>query len=616
MSSGSTGAGPARTARYVPGAGNVVVRGDVLVALPYAPAERSAAVWDALDGAAGVMDALQVLSSTFDAGLAALPPFAVVVLTSGGRAHVLVRGDVEVRVDGHDGPTELHGRDVSTWTERAVDGVDGVSVRLGTAGATSDDAPTTLPFVGGVVRAKAVSWGSTAWTQAAGRPSDAAATAAALRLSEPTEPPAEEPAAPPSVQAAPAEDAPRTSPAAAPELPALVTSVPGPGTASELTLAPMETLAPGFETVGSSADGVAPAGRAAEPAGVVGTPGDTPGQVGSPADDAAPAEPVPAESPADDALPAPDQPVADEYESLWETTIHRSVEEAAVRVDESDEEDEAAAAPALVSGVPRDFAAAPPPAPPAPAASATPASAASATPVSAASATPEPDAAAGPAADGPDGFDHDGHTVMGSSVADLRAVAAAAAAQLAASGDLPAFASRPDVAGPAAEQPVPGPPLVARACPSGHANPPSREHCASCGAPLSGQTQTVARPPLGRVRVSSGEGGDAQVFPLDRPLVVGRRPRSPKGAAGGGDSALHRIVTVPSPQQDISRSHVEVRLEGWNVLAVDLNTTNGTTLLRPGQSPLRMHPGDPQLVVSGDVVDLGDGVTLAFEEVP
>jgi pSer/pThr/pTyr-binding forkhead associated (FHA) protein len=75
-------------------------------------------------------------------------------------------------------------------------------------------------------------------------------------------------------------------------------------------------------------------------------------------------------------------------------------------------------------------------------------------------------------------------------------------------------------------------------------------------------------------------------------------------------------VSVPSPQQDISRSHVEVRLEGWHVLAVDLNTTNGTTLLRAGQPPLRMHPGEPVLVVSGDVVDLGDDVTLTFVDVP
>jgi len=603
--SGGTGATSARTARYVPGAGNVVLRGDVLVALPYAPAERSAAVWDALDGAAGVMDALQVLSSTFDAGLAALPPFAVVVQTSGGRAHVLVRGDVEVHVDGRDGSTELHGRDVSTWTERAVEGVDGVRVRLGASpvASTSGDGdaapPATLPLVGGVVRAKAVTWGSPTWAQDV---LGASAGASAASADAPEPEPALEPEAVPEAEPEPeasaggdgdddagsaagaAEPGPGDVPQAAP---GLVTAVPGlpafvptaPSTPadpvgsvvgtvevpSELTLAPMETIAPGGD-------------RAAEPASDVPVP-DLPVPAGS------------GEGTADDA--------GDDYQALWETTIHRSVEEAAVRLDESDEaaEGSGGAAPpdgaGLVSGVPQDLPAAP---------------------------------AASGAGDAPDGFDHDGQTVMGSSVADLRAVAAAAAAQLAASGELPAFSAPaaappgpPAASGTAVEQPVVGPQLVARLCVSGHANPPSRERCSVCGLALSGQTQPVARPALGRVRVTTGPGDDGAettVFPLDRPLVVGRRPRSPKGANQGGDGALHRIVTVPSPQQDISRSHVEVRLEGWNVLAVDLNTTNGTTLLRPGQSPLRMHPGDPLLVVSGDVVDLGDGVTLAFEDVP
>ena len=571
-----------RTARYVPGAGNVVLRGDVLVALPYAPAERAAAVWDALDGAAGVMDALQVLSGTFDAGLAALPPFAVVVLTSGGRAHVLVRGDVEVHVDGRDGRAELHGRDVSTWTERAVDGVDGVQVRLGASSGAAGDAeagPTTLPLVGGVVRAKAVVWGSPSWAQDADAAPEVAAEPSTADAPADDAPPTvdlakpapDEDAAPQADDEAGPGDVPQAVPGlvtAVPGLPAFVPTTPAPAVGeavatvavpSELTLAPMETIAPGADAPGTSApDAVGPAAEAAEP-------------------------------PVEDAVDG-----GDDYQSLWETTIHRSVEEAAVRVDESEESAEGApgAAPSagggLVSGVPQDL--------------------------------PSADAPADP--DGPDGFDHDGHTVMGSSVSDLRAVAAAAAAQLAASGELPAFSAPPAPpapTGPAAapgEQPVVGPQLVARLCVSGHANPPSRERCAVCGLALSGETQAVARPALGRVRVTIGEGGEPQVFPLDRPLVVGRRPRSPKNANQGGEGALHRIVTVPSPQQDISRSHVEVRLEGWNVLAVDLNTTNGTTLLRPGQSPLRMHPGDPLLVVSGDVVDLGDGVALAFEDVP
>lgn len=117
----------------------------------------------------------------------------------------------------------------------------------------------------------------------------------------------------------------------------------------------------------------------------------------------------------------------------------------------------------------------------------------------------------------------------------------------------------------------------------------------------------VVQGAAGRVRVSSG-----QVVTLDRTVIVGRRPRSTR--ASGAD--LPHLIAVESPQQDISRSHLEIRPEGDTVVVVDLHTTNGSTLLRPGADPLRLHPGEPTLVLSGDVVDLGDGVTVAFEDLP
>jgi len=113
------------------------------------------------------------------------------------------------------------------------------------------------------------------------------------------------------------------------------------------------------------------------------------------------------------------------------------------------------------------------------------------------------------------------------------------------------------------------------------------------------------RPPApGRVRVSTG-----QVLPLDRTVVIGRRPRSTR--VSGTD--LPHLVAVDSPQQDISRSHVELRVEGESIVATDLRTTNGTTLLRSGADPVRLHPGEGTVVVPGDVLDLGDGITVAIE---
>jgi hypothetical protein len=108
----------------------------------------------------------------------------------------------------------------------------------------------------------------------------------------------------------------------------------------------------------------------------------------------------------------------------------------------------------------------------------------------------------------------------------------------------------------------------------------------------------------GRVRLVSG-----QVVLLDRTVVVGRRPRSTRMV--GTD--LPHLIAVDSPQQDISRSHLELRVEGDAIVATDLHTTNGTTLVRSGADPVRLHPGEPTVVVPGDVLDLGDGQTLRVE---
>jgi hypothetical protein len=117
----------------------------------------------------------------------------------------------------------------------------------------------------------------------------------------------------------------------------------------------------------------------------------------------------------------------------------------------------------------------------------------------------------------------------------------------------------------------------------------------------------VAPGATGRIRVSTG-----QVVALDRTVIIGRRPRSTR--ASGAD--LPHLIAVESPQQDISRSHLEIRPEGDTVVVIDLHTTNGSTLLRPGADPIRLHPGEQTLVLSGDVVDLGDGVKVAFEDLP
>ena len=98
-------------------------------------------------------------------------------------------------------------------------------------------------------------------------------------------------------------------------------------------------------------------------------------------------------------------------------------------------------------------------------------------------------------------------------------------------------------------------------------------------------------------------------FPLDRTAIVGTRPRLSRVQ---GTNVPH-LVTVVSPSGEISRSHIELRVEGFAVLAVDLDSTNGTTLLRVANEPVRLHPGEPNLLVPGDRLDLGDDVVLDFD---
>ncbi|WP_420110875.1 FHA domain-containing protein [Pseudactinotalea sp.] len=96
-----------------------------------------------------------------------------------------------------------------------------------------------------------------------------------------------------------------------------------------------------------------------------------------------------------------------------------------------------------------------------------------------------------------------------------------------------------------------------------------------------------------------------QQVELDRPALIGRAPESSR--FGFGETP--RLVTVPSPQQDISRTHVEIKLEGDSVLVTDLRSTNGTVVVLPGSPPRRLHPGESVPVPDGTVIDLGDGVT-------
>lgn len=147
------------------------------------------------------------------------------------------------------------------------------------------------------------------------------------------------------------------------------------------------------------------------------------------------------------------------------------------------------------------------------------------------------------------------------------------------------------------------PKINAKQCTFGHVNPPERNLCIQCGGRVDGPETQITRPVLGHMKISDGS-----TIELLKPLIIGRYPSAAKSS---GEDA--RLVTVRSPNHDISRSHLEVRLEGWKVLVTDLGTVNGSVLVRESKAPQQLAPHEPIPVISGDLVDLGDGVTLTFE---
>ena len=150
-----------------------------------------------------------------------------------------------------------------------------------------------------------------------------------------------------------------------------------------------------------------------------------------------------------------------------------------------------------------------------------------------------------------------------------------------------------------------GPQVLAVLCEQGHPNATHASSCRICSSPLGSTAVTVPRPSLGRIILSTGE-----EVALDQDIIIGRRPRSSAGA----DRQPARLVIVPSPRKQISRSHCELRIDDWDVRLHDLGSNNGTYLTRPGQAPVRLDENVPTVLKPGDVVELGEEISFRMEE--
>jgi len=141
-------------------------------------------------------------------------------------------------------------------------------------------------------------------------------------------------------------------------------------------------------------------------------------------------------------------------------------------------------------------------------------------------------------------------------------------------------------------------------CARSHPNPPGAAVCRDCGdaVPSGQQPREVPQPALGLLRPLAG----GEPIVLERDVVLGR---DPKGSfAPGGPN----VIRVPSPNLEVSGTHLAVRLSGWTVTVEDLGSSNGTTVAEAG-TVRDLRPGEPAAIVPGAVLTLGGEVALRYE---
>lgn len=90
------------------------------------------------------------------------------------------------------------------------------------------------------------------------------------------------------------------------------------------------------------------------------------------------------------------------------------------------------------------------------------------------------------------------------------------------------------------------------------------------------------------------------------PVVLGRRPwrTTPE------ETSTYYVV-APSPKREISGVHLEVALVGGELVARDLESTNGTLVLTPARAPRLLHEGRSTALQAGDILDLGEDFRIS-----
>ena len=152
-----------------------------------------------------------------------------------------------------------------------------------------------------------------------------------------------------------------------------------------------------------------------------------------------------------------------------------------------------------------------------------------------------------------------------------------------------------------------GPRVQARLCPAGHPSPPHASFCRECGAEITDpRVHTIPRPVLGRFVFDDGT-----TIEVDSAMLMGRNP--PEDGKVGDEPA--RPVRLVDPDALLSRVHLAVQIEGWQVQIIDRESVNHTFVAVPGQQIEleQIQPGIPISISVGTRVVLAETVSFTFE---
>jgi hypothetical protein len=145
-------------------------------------------------------------------------------------------------------------------------------------------------------------------------------------------------------------------------------------------------------------------------------------------------------------------------------------------------------------------------------------------------------------------------------------------------------------------------------CKNDHFNDPRASYCAVCGIALVQRTLVPYKGPRPSLGVLVLDDGTA--LPLESDYLLGRDPERAPEVAGGSA----RPAKVTSPDGSVSRRHLRVALDGWDVNLVDLGSVNGTQIQPPGDPNFYdIPPNEPVTIAPGTTVRVGVSRTLRFE---